>query len=82
MVATPNQVYVSVALEAVKHGQHVAVTKPLSDFDLQGAGICQETTYLTNRLPACPPTNASTSSRLIRGRFWGIVNFSTAMALP
>ena len=31
MVATPNQVHVPVALEAVKHGKHVLVTKPLSD---------------------------------------------------
>ncbi len=30
MVATPNQVHVPVALEAVKHGKHVLVTKPLS----------------------------------------------------
>ncbi|MBN1248809.1 MAG: Gfo/Idh/MocA family oxidoreductase [Anaerolineae bacterium] len=31
MVATPNQVHVPVALEAVKNGKHVLVTKPLSD---------------------------------------------------
>ncbi len=30
MVATPNQVHVPVALEAVKNGKHVLVTKPLS----------------------------------------------------
>ena len=31
MVATPKQVHVPVALEAVKHGKNVLVTKPLSD---------------------------------------------------
>ena len=31
MVATPNPVHVPVALEAVKHGKHVLVTKPLAD---------------------------------------------------
>jgi predicted dehydrogenase len=31
MVAVPNQLHVPVALEAVRHGKHVLVTKPLAD---------------------------------------------------
>jgi hypothetical protein len=44
--------------------------------------LYKEFTYRTKRVPACPVTSASTSSRSTSGRFWGMVNFSAAMALP
>ena len=30
-VGTPNQLHVPIALEAVRHGKHVLITKPLAD---------------------------------------------------
>ena len=49
-----------------------------------GDSLClhKKLLYRTSRVPTCPATSASTSSGSISGRFWGMVNFSAAMALP
>jgi len=40
-VGTPNQMHVPVALEAVRHGKHVMITKPLADSEAAARQIVQ-----------------------------------------
>lgn len=61
-VGTPNQLHVPVALEAVRHGKHVLVTKPLADSEraaarlveaAEQAGVVNMMSLSTRFGPAC-----------------------------
>ena len=54
-VGTPNQLHVPIALEAVKNGKHVLVTKPLSDSEEAARKLVEVAEAVLEQAPAHLP---------------------------
>ncbi|MCU0522580.1 MAG: Gfo/Idh/MocA family oxidoreductase [Anaerolineae bacterium] len=77
MVATPNPVHVPVALEAVKNGKHVLVTKPLAHSEdaarelveaAEAAGVVNMMSLGIHALAACAAAASRTGTQLSLSR--------------